>query len=74
MSDQEDDYVIRNLAYELWDKAGRPPGKHLDFWEQATRRIGPNATAKGSPGSGGHQVDEAPTTALKHQENESLKG
>ncbi len=39
MSDEEDEYVIRNLAYELWEAAGRPPGKHLDFWNQAIRQM-----------------------------------
>ena len=61
MSDLEDDYVIRNLAYELWEKAGRPPGKHLDFWEQASRKIG-RATTAGSPkeNAGRSRADAVP--------------
>ncbi len=59
MSDLEDDYVIRNLAYELWEKAGRPPGKHLDFWEQASRKIGQAITAGSSKENAGRLCADA---------------
>ena len=35
MWDETSEYEIRALAYELWEKAGRPPGKHLEFWVMA---------------------------------------
>ncbi|WP_019998119.1 DUF2934 domain-containing protein [Aureimonas ureilytica] len=33
------DQEIRNLAYFLWEKAGRPTGQEHDFWAEAARRI-----------------------------------
>ena len=33
------DQEIRNLAYFLWEKAGRPSGQEHDFWAEAARRI-----------------------------------
>jgi hypothetical protein len=29
------DAEIRELAYRLWDEAGRPDGRDQDFWLQA---------------------------------------
>ncbi|WP_142848164.1 DUF2934 domain-containing protein [Telmatospirillum sp. J64-1] len=39
-----DDQVYRNeqvrrRAYELWEKAGRPPDRHDEFWFEAERQI-----------------------------------
>ena len=65
MSDQENDYVIRNLAYELWEKAGRPPGKHLDFWEQAKRRMRQEATTQASASSRGDDLPMPLSTQRK---------
>ena len=31
---------IRRRAYELWEEAGAPPGREMDFWLQAEREIG----------------------------------
>ncbi len=33
------DQEIRNRAYYLWEKAGRPAGHEHDFWAQAAREI-----------------------------------
>jgi hypothetical protein len=33
------DQEIRNLAYFLWEKAGRPTGQEHDFWAEAARRV-----------------------------------
>jgi hypothetical protein len=30
---------IRARAYELWEKAGRPAGRDLEFWLEAEREI-----------------------------------
>ncbi|WIW50678.1 DUF2934 domain-containing protein (plasmid) [Bradyrhizobium sp. 62B] len=39
--------------YELWDRAGRPEGRELEFWHQAERelqgRAERGAPQKGSP-------------------------
>jgi hypothetical protein len=37
--DDEFEYHVRHRAYELWVKAGRPDGKHQDFWEEAEREL-----------------------------------
>ena len=33
------EYQIRHRAYELWNAAGRPDGKHQQFWEAAEREL-----------------------------------
>jgi len=33
------DQEIRNRAYYLWEKAGRPSGREHDFWAEAAREI-----------------------------------
>lgn len=30
---------VRTRAYELWEQAGRPIGRELDFWLEAERQI-----------------------------------
>jgi hypothetical protein len=30
---------LRQLAYELWEKAGRPAGRHDEFWQQAQEQL-----------------------------------
>lgn len=30
---------IRDLAYTLWDQAGRPDGQDQEFWFQAEREL-----------------------------------
>ena len=37
--DDEFEYHVRHRAYELWVQAGRPDGKHQDFWEAAEREM-----------------------------------
>ena len=35
----EQEAAIRQLAYELWEKEGRPHGRDKAHWEQATRLV-----------------------------------
>ncbi len=37
--------AIRDLAYRLWEKAGRPSGDGLDFWVEAENTILPARAA-----------------------------
>jgi hypothetical protein len=30
---------IRDLAYTLWDEAGRPDGQDKEFWSRAERQL-----------------------------------
>lgn len=30
---------IREHAHRLWEKAGRPDGQHLEFWQQAQTEL-----------------------------------
>jgi|UPI000784E9F9 hypothetical protein len=39
MSNTDRDQEIRNRAYLLWEKAGRPTGQEHDFWAEAAREI-----------------------------------
>jgi hypothetical protein len=36
---------IRRTAYRLWEAAGRPPGRDLEFWFAARARLGRAAPA-----------------------------
>jgi hypothetical protein len=37
---RENEQKIRDRAYTLWEKEGRPEGRHSDHWHQATRELG----------------------------------
>ncbi len=39
MAGDDWEYQIRHRAYELWNAAGRPDGKHQQFWEAAEREL-----------------------------------
>ena len=36
---QDREQKIRERAYEIWDREGRPLGRELEHWTQATREI-----------------------------------
>jgi hypothetical protein len=38
--------LIRERAYLLWEAAGRPSGKDLDYWLQAEASLGQAAAAE----------------------------
>ncbi|GGI33627.1 MULTISPECIES: DUF2934 domain-containing protein [Bradyrhizobium] len=42
---------IKNKAHELWEKAGRPEGRELEFWHQAERELQEQAE-RGAPENG----------------------
>lgn len=33
------EHAIRERAYHIWEKAGRPHGRDVEFWERAKREI-----------------------------------
>jgi hypothetical protein len=35
---------IKNRAYELWEKAGRPEGKEGELWQQAEKELSQGIT------------------------------
>ena len=59
MADQNREDRVRQRAYELWEKEGKPEGADLRFWEQAMVEIDEEDLRKGSSdkrrraGSGG---------------------
>jgi len=48
------DERIRERAYELWEQAGRPDDRSLEFWFTARREVEDEATA----GIVGHHIVE----------------
>ena len=56
MAGDDWEYQVRHRAYELWNEAGRPDAKHLEFWNMAEREL----KKLGSNGSG----SEAETNIL----------
>lgn len=40
---------IQKLAYELWEKEGRPHGRHMAHYYQAERVLQERAAGNGSP-------------------------
>lgn len=39
MGKEEHSEQIRQLAYEIWEREGRPEGKESEHWQQAEREI-----------------------------------
>ena len=60
MADEDWEYQVRHLAYELWNAAGRPDGKHLQFWEVAERELKKARNGLGSPETPPHPKAEEP--------------
>ncbi len=48
---------VKDLAYRLWDEAGRPDGRDLDFWIQAETELTKPAAKAKTPAKAG----KAPT-------------
>ena len=49
---EKDDRKIRQRAYEMWDRDGRPDGRSEDYWLQAERELaGSDSAAARSPQS-----------------------
>jgi hypothetical protein len=40
IGDLDREQRIRERAYHLWDRDGRPEGRELEYWEQARTLIG----------------------------------
>lgn len=62
--DPADDGRIRERAYAIWDREGRPEGRHLDHWEQARQELDAARAAAG-PGAGVPVPDSASERALR---------
>ena len=56
MTDDRDG-KIRQRAYEIWEKSGRPHGQHEDHWRQAMTEFDP------PPGSAAPKTGKAKTMA-----------
>ncbi len=53
---------IANRAYRLWESAGRPHGRDLEFWVQAEGEAHGTASS-GTAGVGGTSAESAPHAA-----------
>jgi hypothetical protein len=56
MQDQD---RLRQRAYEIWEREGRPEGRHEEHWVQAHREI--EAEEGGGASAGPAAPDDAPT-------------
>ncbi|MCW2235728.1 DUF2934 domain-containing protein [Azospirillum canadense] len=68
----KDDPRIRERAYALWERDGRPEGRHIDHWQQATREIAEEDAALG-PDAGIQVPDNASERTLR-EAAEHLRG
>ena len=50
---QDDEEEIRRKAYSIWEREGRPEGRHDSHWEQARRE----AAGQGVTGGGRRRKD-----------------
>jgi len=55
VSTSDEEMEISHLAFDLWQRAGRPPGQYIEYWEKAKQRIiaargeGPAKSPLGGP-------------------------
>lgn len=68
----KDDPRIRARAHALWERDGRPQGRHIDHWQQATREIAEEDAALG-PDAGIQVPDNASERTLR-EAAELLRG
>jgi len=38
-SSSDEEMEISHLAFDLWQRAGRPPGQYIEYWDKAKQRI-----------------------------------
>lgn len=50
----QDEHRIRQRAYEIWEREGRPAGRHDEHWDQARRELA-------GGGVGARVPDDSPT-------------
>jgi Protein of unknown function (DUF2934) len=55
---------IKNRAYAIWEAEGRPEGRHLDHWRQATAAA--KKEAQSAPGEAA-PVEAAPAEAINRK-------
>ena len=67
-----DDPRIRERAHAIWEREGRPEGRHIEHWQQAAREIAEEDAALG-PEAGLQTPDSASERAL-HEAAEHLRG
>ena len=59
--DSEQDRRIRELAYELWERAGRPDGGADEYWYEAERQLAAEAQGlREDPASFEGSAEETP--------------
>jgi hypothetical protein len=58
---------VQNRAYELWEKQGRPEGRHEEHWKQAEEEFSVEEGFASLPGSGGSQSDAPSKGAAKRK-------
>ena len=62
MAGGDDKQRIRERAYEIWERDGRPHGRHVAHWVQAEREVGGRGGAEhaGRPGGDAGLFGEGP--------------
>lgn len=58
--------AVRKLAFEIWEKAGSPPGDGVNFWREAESKwIGQfYVPTRTRPDCLSPQIDETPSDAM----------
>ena len=54
---------IREKAYEIWERQGRPEGGHEEHWHQAEREIAEEGRGAATPESGGEAAEASEEVA-----------
>ncbi|MCW8305579.1 DUF2934 domain-containing protein [Acidiphilium sp. PA] len=63
MSDQKHEEKVRELAYKLWEEAGKPADRDDEFWHQAHAQIPHPPEAPEPSGSEEPASSKSPLTA-----------
>ena len=76
MADDSDDLeqAIRERAYELWQQAGSPDGRHEEFWHQAREERGAGGAKPGQKPDDFHYDTEESFPASDPPANSGVVG
>ena len=47
----DDQDLIRARAHQIWEREGRPDGRHIEHWEMASAELGSEAKPAKKPAS-----------------------
>ncbi len=64
---------VKRLAFELYEKDGRPEGRDLEHWFEAERLVNAGRSPSSSPSGRKQKLSSAPDKATQHRQRSARR-